>query len=59
MYQIMMKYSAHNKLGEFGGTPNVETRTIPSQAYSHLYEGVETTGGKMGFLNNQLERPTL
>ena len=31
---------------------------IPCQASSHLDEGVETTGGKKGFLNNQQERPT-
>ena len=30
---------------------------IPCQAISHLIEGVETTGGKMVFLNNQQERP--
>jgi len=32
-------------------------KTIPSQAIDHSMEGVETTGGKMGCLNNQLERP--
>lgn len=31
--------------------------TIPSQATGHPVEGVETTGGKMGFLNNQQECP--
>jgi hypothetical protein len=30
---------------------------IPSQAGGHPPEGVETTGGKMGSLNNQHERP--
>jgi len=30
---------------------------IPSQAKSHLFEGVETTGGKTDYLNNQPERP--
>ena len=30
---------------------------IPSLAANHFAEGVETTGGKMVCLNNQLERP--
>jgi len=42
------------ELGEFGETTK---STIPSQATDHSVEGVETTGGKMGSLNNQLERP--
>ena len=33
--------------------------TISCQATSHEVEGVETTGGKMGSLNNQLECPSL
>lgn len=32
---------------------------ILSQAGGHPPEGAETTGGKMGCLNNQLERPAL
>lgn len=42
------------ELGEFGETTN---STIPSQATDHSVEGVETTGGKMGSLNNQQELP--
>lgn len=42
------------KLGEIGETTN---STIPSQATDHSVEGVETTGGKKGSLNNQQERP--
>jgi hypothetical protein len=30
---------------------------IPCQAINHFIEGVETIGGKMDFLNNQLELP--
>jgi hypothetical protein len=30
---------------------------IPCQAINHFIEGVETTGGKKGSLNNQQERP--
>lgn len=42
------------ELGEFGENAN---STIPSQATDHSVEGVETTGGKMGSLNNQQELP--
>lgn len=51
------KYNALRlELGEFGGTIQ---NTIPSQAKDHSLEGVETTGGKKVFLNNQLEDPSL
>lgn len=43
------------KLGEFGETTS--NSTIPSRAVDHSTEGVETTGGKMDFLNNQQENP--
>ncbi len=33
---------ACSKLDEFGGSPNVESRVIPSQAYQEWFEGVET-----------------
>jgi hypothetical protein len=36
---------------------HVMMKAIPSQAKSHLLEGVETTGGKKDFLNNQNQRP--
>jgi len=32
---------------------------IPRQAISHEIEGLETTGGKMGSLNNQIKFPEL
>lgn len=54
------KYNKYKALrlewDEFGETT---LSTIPSQAEGHSSEGVETTGGKMGSLNNQLERPSL
>lgn len=34
--------------------PKDKSKGIPSQAKSHLLEGVETTGGKMDYLNNQV-----
>lgn len=34
--------------------PKEQSMGIPSQAKSHLLEGVETTGGKMDYLNNQI-----
>ena len=52
------KYNALRlELGEFGET--IQQNTIPSQADDHLSEGVETTGGKKGSLNNQQECPSL
>lgn len=42
------------ELGEFGETVN---NTTPSRAVDHSIEGVETTGGKKDFLNNQQENP--
>lgn len=55
------KYNKYNALRlELG--ENEETThksTISCQATSHEVEGVETTGGKMGSLNNQLECPSL
>lgn len=51
------KYAALRlELGEFEETTNC---TTSSQAIDHSIDGVETTGGKMGSLNNQLERPSL
>ena len=44
------------ELGEFDETIN---NTTSSQANDHSLEGVETTGGKTVFLNNQLEDPSL
>lgn len=48
------KYNKYNALRleweEFGGTT---TCTIPSRAEDHSSEGVETTGEKLGSLNNQ------
>lgn len=37
--------------------PTAKAMAIPSQAADHSAEGVETTGGKMGCLNYQRERP--
>jgi hypothetical protein len=34
--------------------PKAKSMGIPSQAKSHLLEGVETTGGKKDYLNNQI-----
>ena len=52
------KYNALRlELGEFGET--IQQNTIPSQADDHSSEGVETTGGKTGSLNNQQECPSL
>ena len=45
------------ELGENEETTN--DSAISCQATSHEVEGVETTGGKMGSLNNQLECPSL
>lgn len=58
---LKRKYKKYNalrlELGEFGET--IKNDTIPSRADNHLSEGVETTGGKMGSLNNQQEPPSL
>lgn len=44
------------KLGELGeGSKDM----IPSRASDHSEEGIETTGEKMGSLNNQLQPPSL
>lgn len=55
------KYNKYNalrlELGENEET--TQKSTISCQAVSHETEGVETTGGKMGSLNNQLECPSL
>lgn len=55
------KYNKYNalrlELGEFEETTIISTTS--SQATNHFVEGVETTGGKMGFLNNQQELPSL
>ena len=55
------KYNKYNalrlELGENEET--TQESTISCQATSHEVEGVETTGGKMGSLNNQLECPSL
>lgn len=51
------KYSALRlELGEFDETTK---STTSSRANDHSLEGVETTGGKTVFLNNQLEDPSL
>lgn len=50
-------YALRLELDEFGETILLDT--IPSRASTHVDEGVETTGGKMDFLNNQLEHPSL
>lgn len=50
-------YALRLELDEFGET--ILQDTIPSRASNHFEEGVETTGGKMSFLNNQLEHPSL
>lgn len=50
-------YALRLELDEFGETILLDT--IPSRASTHVEEGVETTGGKMDFLNNQLEHPSL
>jgi len=54
------KYNKYNALrlewGEFEGTMKY---TTSSQAEDHSSEGVETTGEKLGSLNNQLERLSL
>lgn len=58
---LKRKYRKYNalrlELGEFGET--IKDDTIPSRADDHSSEGVETTGGKMGSLNNQQEPPSL
>lgn len=58
---LMRKFERYNALRlELG--ENEETifkDTISCQAVSHETEGVETTGGKMGSLNNQRECPSL
>ena len=58
---LKRKYKKYNalrlELGEFGET--IKDDTIPSRADDHSSEGVETTGGKMGSLNNQQEPPSL
>ena len=52
------KYNALRlELGENEET--TQKSTISCQAASHEAEGVETTGGKTGSLNNQLECPSL
>lgn len=50
-------YALRLELDEFGET--ILNDTIPSRALDHSKEGVETTGGKMSSLNNQLEHPSL
>ena len=50
-------YALRLELDEFGET--ILKDTIPSLALDHSNEGVETTGGKLGSLNNQLEHPSL
>lgn len=58
---LKRKFNNYNalrlELGEFGETDN--NLITPIQAIDHSIEGVETTGGKTGSLNNQLERPSL
>lgn len=57
---LRRKYNKYNalrlELGEFEETIR---NTTSSQATDHSVEGVETTGGKMSFLNNQHERLSL
>lgn len=50
---ILVPYNWMNSVN----TLTRKTKAIPSQAKSQLLEGVETTGGRMVFLNNQHERP--
>jgi len=54
----ILKTKVQYKLDEFGERYVRDNMPIPSQASNHFEEGVETTGGKMGSLNNQQERPT-
>lgn len=57
LHRKFEKYNALRlELGEFDETTK---GTTSSQASDHSLEGVETTGGKMVFLNNQLEDPSL
>ena len=49
--QEVVKTPLRLKLGELGERSN---DTIPSRALDHSKEGIETTGEKMGSLNNQL-----
>ena len=49
--QEVIKTPLRLKLGELGERSN---DTIPSRALDHSKEGIETTGEKMGSLNNQL-----
>lgn len=54
------KYNKYNALRlELGEFEETIISTTSSQATDHSVEGVETTGGKMGFLNNQQELPSL
>lgn len=50
-------YALRLELDEFGETILLDT--IPSRALTHVEEGVETTGEKMGSLNYQPEHPSL
>lgn len=57
LHRKFNKYNALRlELGENEET--TQKSTISCQATSHEVEGVETTGGKMGSLNNQLECPS-
>lgn len=54
------KYNKYNALRlELGEFEETTISTTSSQATDHSVEGVETTGGKMDFLNNQQEPPSL
>lgn len=54
------KYNKYNALRlELGEFEESILNITSSQATNHFVEGVETTGGKMGFLNNQQEPPSL
>ena len=55
--ESIKNYALRLELDEFGET--ILRDTIPSLALDHSNEGVETTGGKLGSLNNQLEHPSL
>lgn len=58
LHRKFNKYNALRlELGE--NEENTNNSAISCQATSHEVEGVETTGGKMGSLNNQLECPSL
>lgn len=58
LHRKFNKYNALRlELGE--NEENTSNSAISCQATSHEVEGVETTGGKTGSLNNQLECPSL